>query len=74
LIVELRANCAKAGSVDLVGLPILRTDKALASQLLKDVERAVRQQEAIAGIAIDRGNVAGLIAAVHNTTALGEDV
>ena len=53
-IVELRANGAKTGLVDLVRLPIPGTNEALASQPLEHVERAVCQQKTVAGETIDR--------------------
>ena len=54
LIVELRANGAKAGLVDPIRLPVLGTNEALASQFLEDVERAVRQKKTVARETIDR--------------------
>jgi len=54
LIVELRANGAKAGFVYLVRLPIFGTNEAFASQSFEDVERAVRQKKTVTGETIDR--------------------
>lgn len=54
LIVELRANGAKAGFVYLIRLPILGTNEAFASQSFEDVKRAVHQKKTVTGETIDR--------------------
>lgn len=74
MIVELRANGAKAGLVYLVRLPILGTNEAFASQSLEDEERAVRQQKTVAGETIDSRNAAILIATMHDAATFGEDM
>jgi hypothetical protein len=74
LIVELRPNGAKTRGVDLVGLPVFRADETLASQLLKNEKRAVRQKKTFAGVAIDSGDAALVIVHMDDATAFREDV
>ena len=52
-IVELRANGAKTGPVDLVRLPVPGNNEAFAAQSLEDIERAVDQKETVTVKTID---------------------
>jgi hypothetical protein len=74
LIVELRANGTKAGSIDLVRLPVPGNNEAFAAQSLEDVERTVGQKETVTVKTIDGRNAALVIAPLHDAATLGEDM
>jgi hypothetical protein len=58
----------------LVWLAILGLNQSLVLEFSKHGEGAISQHIAFAGIAIDSGNVAGIIASIRDATTFSQDV
>lgn len=74
LVIELRAHGAQPGPIDGIRLAVARGDQALALQLAEDRQRAVGEDQSFTGVAGDGGDVAAVVALMHDAAAFGEDV
>jgi hypothetical protein len=72
-LIQLRPDGCQAEPRDAVGLAAVAGDQAAAFQAVEDAHAAVREDEAVAGEAINVRDLAGVfVAAVHDAPTEGE--